>query len=275
MPAPSSASRRARINPAECSISRRHCASRAVTRSVVPSSATVVARATDEPTAVRQAKATFSGESGAFLRTAASASGMNLCTGIIDAPIMTLLLASASPRRAALLRAAGFSFDVQPADVDESLHPGEQAEQYVRRVAEAKARAVLPQAGARIVLAADTTVVIDGQVLAKPVDDEDAARMLRLLSGRRHDVLTAVTLARGGDDLHTRVAHTGVQFAALTDEDIAWYVASGEPLDKAGAYALQGLASRYVTRVDGSPSNVVGLPVALVHVMLTQLDAHA
>lgn len=183
---------------------------------------------------------------------------------------MRLILASVSPRRAELLRAAGFEFDVVPARTDEAVHPGETPEQYVRRVAEEKARAVLPSAAGRIVLAADTTVVVDGEVLGKPVDSDDAARMLRQLSGRWHQVLTGVTLATA-ERLLTRVEITRVEFAPLTNEEIAWYVASGEPADKAGAYAVQGLASRFVTRIDGSYSNVVGLPAALVYRMLAEL----
>jgi septum formation protein len=180
---------------------------------------------------------------------------------------MTLLLASASPRRAELLRASGFQFEVRPADVDESVRSGETPRDYVRRVAEAKARAVLPAAGSRIVLAGDTTVVVDGQILGKPSDDADAVRMLRLLSGRWHEVMTAVTVARG-TRVRTDVEVTRVEFAPLSDEEVSWYVESGEPRDRAGAYAVQGLASRFVTRVDGSYSNVVGLPVALVYAML-------
>jgi septum formation protein len=194
---------------------------------------------------------------------------MNRWTGIITS-IMTLLLASASPRRAELLRAAGFAFDVQPAHADESIHPGETPEVYVRRVAEAKARAVLPSATGRVVVAADTTVVVDGHILGKPENEADAARMLRLISGRRHDVLTGVTVATAARML-TRVETTAVEFATLGDEDVAWYVASGEPADKAGAYAVQGLASRFVTRIEGSYSNVVGLPVALVYQLLREL----
>ena len=179
-----------------------------------------------------------------------------------------LLLASASPRRAELLRAAGFAFDVQPADVDESVRDGEAPADYVRRVAEDKARAALAAAPGRVVLAADTTVVVDTHILAKPADDADAARMLRRLAGRRHEVLTGVCVAARSVDC--RVETTAVEFARLTDEEIAWYVASGEPRDKAGAYAIQGLASRFVTRLEGSYSNVVGLPVALVYEMLSR-----
>ena len=179
------------------------------------------------------------------------------------AGVQRIILASASPRRAELLRAAGIAFDVLPADVDESARPDETPETYVRRVAEEKARAVAERASNRIVLAADTTVVIDNEMLGKPTDDEDAKRMLRLLSGRVHAVLTAVTVLRGPKG-STEVARTDVEFAPLTDEEIAWYVATGEPRDKAGAYAIQGYASRFVTRIAGSYANVVGLPVALV-----------
>ena len=180
---------------------------------------------------------------------------------------MRLLLASASPRRADLLRAAGYEFDVLPADVDESVFPGEKPEAYVRRVAEAKAAAVASKAGGRIVLAADTVVVVDGQILGKPVDTADAARMLRLLSGRQHEVMTAITL--NGECL---VEISAVELAPLSMAEIDWYVETGEPMDKAGAYAIQGLASRFVTRIEGSYSNVVGLPVALVSTRLKALS---
>ena len=182
-----------------------------------------------------------------------------------------LLLASASPRRAELLRAAGFDFDIHPATVDESPLEGEVPERYVYRLAAAKAAAVLADAGDRVILAADTTVVIDGRILGKPVDADDATGMLRALAGRRHEVLTGVTLARGAQVL-TRVERTGVQMATMTDEEITWYVTSGEPADKAGAYAVQGLAARFVTRIEGSYSNVVGLPIALVYSMINELD---
>jgi septum formation protein len=174
-----------------------------------------------------------------------------------------LILASQSPRRAELLKAAGYEFDVIPAEVDESVHDGEVAEAYARRVAEAKAQAVLARSHGRPVLAADTVVVVDRLILGKPADGADAYRMLQLLSGRWHEVLTAVTLNET-----TRVARTLVEFGPMTAEEIAWYVASGEPMDKAGAYGIQGLASRFVTRIDGSYSNVVGLPVALVYGLL-------
>lgn len=181
-----------------------------------------------------------------------------------------LLLASASPRRAELLRAAGFDFDVHPAPVDETPQPGEIPDRYVRRLAEAKARAVIAHAGDRVVLAADTTVVVDDRILGKPVDADDATGMLRALAGRRHEVLTGVTVSHG-PQVVTRLETTGVHFAPMTDEEITWYVTSGEPADKAGAYAVQGLAARFVTRIEGSYSNVVGLPIALVYSMLNEL----
>src|SRR6266545_4715035 len=163
-------------------------------------------------------------------------------------------------------------FDVMPANVDESVRPSETPEAYVRRIAEAKVRALIGLVEGRIVLAADTTVVIDREMLGKPLHDQDARRMLRLLSGRAHDVLTAVTVYRGPKGSApletTAVERTQVEFARLTEHEIDWYVATGEPRDKAGAYAVQGYASRFVTRVNGSYSNVVGLPIALVYGLL-------
>jgi septum formation protein len=201
-----------------------------------------------------------------------------------------LVLASASPRRAELLRAAGFEFDVIPADVDETMDIEETPDGYVRRVAQLKAQAVALQAPGRAVVGADTIVVVDHEVLGKPVDAADARRMLERLAGREHVVMTAVCLMnpreagaehgvhagpaeaanhaareRGSKRLETRVARTTVEFAPLSANEIDWYIGTGEPMDKAGAYAVQGLASRFVTRVDGSYSNVVGLPVAVVY----------
>ena len=184
-------------------------------------------------------------------------------------PLDRIILASASPRRAELLRAAGIDFDVRPADIDEAMRPGEAPGDYVSRLAEAKARAVHERDANQTVLAADTAVVVDGQILGKPMDEADAKRMLRMIGGRTHEVLTAVSLFHPGEIVDTRMDATMVEFAELSDADIEWYVSSGEPMDKAGAYAVQGLASRFVTRVQGSYSNVVGLPIALVYQMLT------
>lgn len=171
-----------------------------------------------------------------------------------------------------MLRAAGIEFDAMPANADETVHQGETPEAYVQRIAEAKATAVRQRANGRPVLAADTVVVIDKVILGKPVDREDAKRMLRILSGRRHDVLTAVLLSHGligsAPQVDRRIDLTTVEFAPLTGDEIDWYVATGEPDDKAGAYAIQGYASRFITRIDGSYSNVVGLPVSLVFQMM-------
>jgi septum formation protein len=172
---------------------------------------------------------------------------------------MALILASQSPRRSELLRNAGIPVEVIPAEVDESVEPGEAPEHYVCRIARDKARAVRGE----LVLGADTVVVAQGEILGKPVDEEDAARMLRLLSGRDHLVVTGICV-KGRE---TVVDHetTRVWFAELTLREIREYVASGEPMDKAGGYAIQGLASRFVERIEGSYSNVVGLPVAMVY----------
>jgi len=177
------------------------------------------------------------------------------------------VLASASPRRAELLRAAGIPFEVAVADVDESQHPGEDAEAYVRRVAAAKAARVAASHPGRPVLGADTTVVVDGQVLGKPYDAADAARMLGQLSGRSHLVLTGVCLIGPAGETRIDAAVTTVEFRALQAAEIGEYVDSGEPMDKAGGYAIQGGAAGFVTRLDGEYSNVVGLPVALIQGM--------
>jgi septum formation protein len=181
-----------------------------------------------------------------------------------------LILASASPRRADLLRAAGIPFDVFPVEVDEQFRLGETAEHAVARVAEAKAVLASAAHPDAIVLAADTTVVVLGEALAKPADAEDAARMLRLLSGRTHDVLTGVCLCHR-KRLLVHVEPTRVRMARLEESEIAWYISTGEPFDKAGGYAVQGLASRFVEGIDGSYSNVVGLPVSSVYELLKEL----
>lgn len=182
---------------------------------------------------------------------------------------MRLILASLSPRRAALLTTAGYQFEIRAAGVDETPLPNETAEALVVRLAELKAHAV-PCGPDEIVLAADTTVACDADILNKPENAAEAARMLRRLSGRAHDVFTGVTL-RHCDGEETLVERTAVWFAPLSDEDIAWYVASGEPLGKAGAYGIQGRASRFVTRIEGSYPNVVGLPTAQVAARLSRL----
>ncbi len=174
-----------------------------------------------------------------------------------------LVLASQSPRRAEILRQAGIPFLIRSAPVDETPRPEEKPEIYVRRLAEEKAMAV-EAAPEEIVLGADTTVVVDGEMLAKPVDADDARRMLGALAGRRHEVLTGICLRRG-TALIRDCAATQVWFGPMTPGEIEDYVASGEPMDKAGGYAIQGLASKFIERIDGCYFNVVGLPVALVY----------
>jgi septum formation protein len=174
-----------------------------------------------------------------------------------------LVLASNSPRRREILTAAGFEFAVRVPDIPEDRLPAEPPIEYVRRLAEQKAFAV-PMNPGEIVLAADTTVVVEDQLLEKPVDASDAARMLALLSGREHEVITGICL-RSTERTILDAAVTRVRFAPLTQQEIDAYVASGEPMDKAGAYAIQGLASKFIERVEGCYFNVVGLPIALVY----------
>ena len=186
---------------------------------------------------------------------------------------MRLILASASPRRAELLGSAGFAFEIAVADVDETPREGESPERYTERVARDKARRIAGDSPARdvIVLAADTEVVSGGRVLGKPADAEDAARMLRLLSGRVHDVLTAVVVIGRGRE-QAVVERTAVRFVQLGQADIQWYVGSGEPMGKAGAYAIQGRGARFIDRIEGSWSNVVGLPLHAVHRLLSEVQ---
>jgi septum formation protein len=192
----------------------------------------------------------------------------------------SLVLASASPRRSELLRNAGIPFVVQPAHVDERMLAGEAPEAYARRLAQEKARAVFRQNRGERVLGADTIVVVDSHVLEKPRDTADAARMLRLLSGRSHRVITGVCLicpteVAGGqlpvasvEDVRAEI--TEVWMRDLSEEEIQEYIASGEPMDKAGAYAIQGIASRWIPKIVGCYFNVVGLPVPLLYRMLRE-----
>jgi septum formation protein len=183
--------------------------------------------------------------------------------------VLMLVLASASPRRQELLRNAGIPFEVQPAHIPEDPLPEESARACAERLAREKALAIARQRPGDIVLGADTVVVIDGELLGKPSDATDATRMLRLLSGREHQVITGVCLVADGQP-SVASETTLVTMSELTDQDIAGYVGSGEPMDKAGAYAIQGIASRWIPRIEGDYSNVVGLPVALVWRMLRQ-----
>jgi septum formation protein len=179
---------------------------------------------------------------------------------------VTLTLASRSPRRRELLEQLGLRLEVRPADSDETQLPAEPPGDYVRRVAREKARAIKGE----IVLAADTVVVLEGFVLGKPRDVEDARRMLRELSGRTHEVMTGVC-ARRGDREEVLAATSEVRFAAITEAQIGWYLATGEPLDKAGSYAVQGVGGAFVAEVRGSVSNVVGLPLAETISLLARL----
>jgi len=174
-----------------------------------------------------------------------------------------LVLASASPRRAQILRSLGVSFRVRVANVDESLGPGEGARAAAERLARKKALAVAALEATLPVLAADTLVVCDDAALGKPVSEDDAARMLRRLAGRDHEVVTGVCIAHAGRVL-AGIERSLVRFAPLADDEIAAYVATGEPLDKAGGYHIDGRGALFVESVTGSPSNVAGLPVRLV-----------
>jgi septum formation protein len=198
---------------------------------------------------------------------------------------MRLILASASPRRQQLLRAAGIEFEVQPTDLLETPNPGESPQEFAKRMARQKARAVArpPINGRYCILGADTVVTVNNDILGKPSNPEDAVRMLHLLSGREHQVITGVCLLMVNpltgpwpvshlfdftEDVRAEV--TRVSMNELSQDEICSYVASGEPLDKAGAYAIQGVASRWIPRIEGCYFNVVGLPVPLVYRMLRE-----
>jgi len=190
---------------------------------------------------------------------------------LLDLPGRSLVLASASPRRAELLRSVGLEFEVMPADIDESVMPGEVPSEYVARLSHEKAAAIVERVGGgAIVIAADTTVDVDGEILEKPVDDTDARRMLQLLSGRTHLVHTGVTVAwlpsivaaGSTSAFETMVVETGVRFVDLTPQLVDWYVGTREPFGKAGGYAIQGAGGALVRQVHGSVTNVIGLPLA-------------
>src|SRR3954465_10641515 len=183
----------------------------------------------------------------------------------------TIILASASPRRAELLRSAAIPFTVDVADIAEDLHSGERPVQHAERLAREKAEVVAKRNPEKIVLGADTIVVVDDEILGKPRNAADADRMLRLLSGRSHQVITGVCVARlatSNQQPATCSEQTKVFFEEIAEDEIETYIATEEPMDKAGAYAIQGIASRWVSRIEGDYANVVGLPVALVWKML-------
>lgn len=188
---------------------------------------------------------------------------------------MQLVLASASPRRRELLTQAGFTYRIHPAHIPEDPRPGEEPIAYVCRLAREKAEAVYQQLAPGepgiVVLGADTTVALDREILGKPESAEDAARILRTLSGRTHRVITGVSLV-SAQRTETAAEMTAVQFLSLSEAEIQAYIATGEPMDKAGAYAIQGYAARWIPRIDGCYFNVVGLPISLVAAML---EAHS
>ncbi len=189
-----------------------------------------------------------------------------------------LVLASASPRRQELLYNAGIEFAIEPADIDETPRPGETAQACAERLAQEKALKIAPLHPEAYTLGADTIVVVDGQILGKPADNADAERMLRLLSGRTHQVITGVCLVNplktaSSAEFAVASSTTKVILSELSPDEIRDYVATGEPVDKAGAYAIQGRASRWIPKIEGDYSNVVGLPIALVYRMLREAGA--
>ena len=185
-----------------------------------------------------------------------------------------LILASQSPRRAEILTSVGWPFEAIPADIDESRLESEDALSYVLRLAQTKAETVAARGASGLVLGADTVVVVDEEILGQPRDDDDARRMLSLLSGKWHDVVTGVALVSGSQ---TSVAHqtTRVRFAAMTSEEIEWYIATGEPQGKAGAYAIQGQGALFIQEIQGDYFNVVGLPVRLVYELAKRMEEEA
>ncbi len=185
----------------------------------------------------------------------------------------SLVLASRSPRRAEILRAVGWPFEVVEANIDETRAAAENAISYVKRLAQTKAATVSNKVDGKLVLGADTVVVIGGEILGQPRDHNDAWRMLRLLSGEWHEVLTGVALVRSGHSPCAIVDHetTRVRLKQLSDDEIDWYVATGEPMDKAGAYAIQGKAGPFIQEIQGNYFNIVGLPISLVYELLRKV----
>jgi septum formation protein len=179
-----------------------------------------------------------------------------------------LILASGSPRRAEILSAVGWPFDVVTSGIDETRKPDEDPKAYVQRLALEKAEAVASKQQDGLILAADTTVVVDNHLLGQPEDDHDAQRMLKLLSGKWHEVLTGVALIRVGGESNLGIETTRVRFAELSEREINWYVSTGEPRGKAGAYGIQGKAALFVEEVSGDYFNIVGLPIRLVYEMI-------
>ncbi len=180
-----------------------------------------------------------------------------------------IILASGSPRRAEILNAVGWNFEKYVADIDESENVGESPENYVQRLAQTKAQTVAEKFQGCIVLGADTTVVIDNQIIGKPFDLNDARRMLKLLSGKWHEVLTGIALVKNEKTI-VGIQSTKVKFAKLSESEIEFLVEKGEPLDKAGAYAVQAQAALFIEKIEGDYWNVVGLPINLVYNLFRQ-----
>ena|SRR5215471_1495904 len=181
-----------------------------------------------------------------------------------------IILASSSPRRAEILTSLGIPFEVESADIDETLRSGEHAARAASRLAEAKARRIAPRHPKRWILGADTLVVLDETILGKPRDAEDALRMLRLLSGREHLVVTGVALLREDAPPRILLEESRVRISPLSAEELSWYVDTREPMDKAGAYAVQGLGSRFIEGIRGSYTNVMGLPARAVYRLMRE-----
>lgn len=186
-----------------------------------------------------------------------------------------IILASASPRRAEILKSVGWEFEKNAADINESEHEGELAIDYVKRLATEKAKKVASKYDNALVLGADTTVVLDGQIIGKPINLSQARSMLQLLSGKWHEVLTAVAIIkkRGSQSqIVSGVEKTNVKFAVMSDQEIDFLVNEGNPLDKAGAYAVQAQAALFIERIEGDYWNVVGLPIRLVYCLVGKLE---
>ncbi len=179
-----------------------------------------------------------------------------------------LILASGSPRRKELLTAVGWEFEAITAGIDESVMPGEDPATYVQRLAKSKAEAVTAKMDHGLVLGADTTVVVNGQILGQPTDDDDAKRMLQLLNDKWHEVLTGVAVLRVGAESRVAYETTRVRFAEMSDQEIDWYVSTGEPRGKAGAYGIQGAAGLFIKEIQGDYFNIVGLPIRLVYELI-------
>jgi septum formation protein len=182
-----------------------------------------------------------------------------------------LILASSSPRRKELLAATGWTYEAISADIDESLLPNEEPAAYVQRLARAKAEEVARRLQSGLVLGADTTVVVENQILAQPRDDGDAKRMLSLLNGKWHEVLTGVAVIRVGGETRVGYETTHVRFAEMTSTEIGWYVSTGEARGKAGAYGIQGAAGLFIAEIKGDYFNIVGLPIRLVYELTAQV----